>query len=353
MTLQNNYPISTIGSGITLYSLTNEWVSGRYDLEQILRAVAARGVGPGVEVVGYQSLRGFPEVDDATVDWWHAIVAELGIVPTCLGSNVDTAVRSDRFLNVEEMTDLLSRQLRTARRMGFGVVRIQIGASPDVIRRIAPLAEELDLKVGMELHAPEGPRTESILRVRDLYAELDSPNLGFIPDFSATMRDIPPSEKAQFVEAGLPEDLVNVFVRTWRDAKGSMLERFDAFRSIALERDASEESIAATMGAFSMHGTEPMESWYDIADQIIHVHGKCYEFDTDGDEPSVDYDAVAKLLIDIEYGGYISTEWEGHFFAGPDVDAFDRVGQHQALMARGFTKQLALRAESSSVPTKS
>lgn len=344
MTAETNYPIPTIGSGITLYSLTNEWVSGRYDLEQILRAVAAHGVGPGVEVVGYQSLRGFPEVSDATVDWWHSIVAELGIVPTCLGSNVDTALRSDRFLNVDEMTDLLVRQLRTAKRMGFGVVRIQIGASPDVIRRIAPLAEDLDVRVGMELHAPEGPRTESILRVRDLYAELDSPNLGFIPDFSATMRDIPPTEKAQFVEAGLPEDLVDVFVETWRTAKGNMLERFGAFRAIALDHGATEESIGATMGAFSMHGTEPIESWYDIADQIIHIHGKCYEFDAAGDEPSVDYDAVAKLLVDIGYEGYVSTEWEGHFFAGPDVDAFDRVRAHQALLARGLAKQLELRA---------
>lgn len=343
MTAATNYPIPSIGSGLTLYSLTNEWLEGRYDLEQLLREVAARGVGPGVEIVGYQSLRSFPDVDDATADQWHAIIDELGLVPTCLGSNVDTALRSDRFLNTDEMTGLLARQLHTAKRLGFGLVRIQIGASSDVIRRITPLAEDLGLQLGMELHSPEGPRTEDILRVRDLYAELDSPALGFIPDFSATMRDIPPTEKRQWVEAGLPEPLVDVFVENWRNAPGTMMDRFQSFREIALQYGASEDAIGSTMGALAMHGTQPMESWYDIADQIIHIHGKCYEFDANGDEPSVDYDAVARLLVDIDYHGWISTEWEGHFFAGPEVDAFEQVRAHQALLGRSLQRQAEAR----------
>lgn len=344
MIANTKYPVPTIGSGLTLYSLTNEWLEGRYDLESIVREAAARGVGPGVEVVGYQSFRSYPDIDDATAAWWRGLTEELGLVSTCLSSNVDTALRSDRFLDADEMTDLLARQLRTATKLGFGIVRIQIGASLEVIRRITPLAEDLGLRLGMELHAPEGPRTESILRVRDLYAELDSPALGFIPDFSATMRDIPPMEKRQFVEAGLPEELVDVFVDTWRSAPGTMAERFQAFRRIALARGASEAGIESTMGALSMHGTQPIESWYDIADQIIHVHGKCYEFDENGDEPSVDYSAIAQLLLDIGYEGWISTEWEGHFMAPPEVEAFSQVEAHQALLVRSFQEQLEARS---------
>lgn len=340
MTETTNFPIPTIGSGLTLYSLTNEWLDGRFDLEGIVREVAARGIGPGIELVGYQSLRSYPDVDDATVDWWRDITGELGLVPTCLSSNVDTALRSDRFLNTNEMTELLSRQLRTAKKLGFGIVRIQIGASAEVIRQITPLAEDLGLRVGMELHSPESPRTERILRVRDLYAELDSPVLGFIPDFSATMRDIPPTEKRQWVEAGLPENLVDAFVENWRVAPGTMKDRFQSFRALALQAGASEESILSTMGALSMHGTQPMESWYDIADQIIHIHGKCYEFDVNGDEPSVDYDAVANLLVDINYKGWVSTEWEGHFFADPGTDAFEMVRAHQRLLGRSLQKRL-------------
>jgi sugar phosphate isomerase/epimerase len=92
-----------------------------------------------------------------------------------------------------------------------------------------------------------------------------------------------------------------------------------------------------------MHGTQPMASWYDIADQIIHIHGKCYEFDADENEPSVDYDAVARLLVDINYQGWVSTEWEGHYFAPASVSAFDQVHAHQQLLARSLEQAVTSR----------
>ncbi len=343
MTATTRYPVSAIGSGLTLYSLTNEWLSGGYDLESLLRAVADQGLGPGVEIVGFQSLRSFPDVDDATVGHWQGLLDELGLVPTCLGSNVDIALRSDRLLDDDEMVEYLARQLHTAARLGFSVVRIQIGASPEVIRRITPLAEDLGLRLGMELHAPAGPRTEEILRVRDLYASIGSPVLGFIPDFSATMHDIPQAAQRQWVEAGLPERLLEPFVESWRTATGSPFQKFQAFRRFALKEGADEGAVGATMMAFTMHGNEPMESWYDIADQIFHVHGKCYEFDAEGNEPSIDYPAIAKLLVDIDYHGYVSTEWEGHSLVGLEVDGFAMVKAHQALMSRSLREVVASR----------
>ena len=49
--------------GVTLYSMTNEWLARRFTLEQLLATVAELDLGPGVEMVGFQSLRGFPHVD--------------------------------------------------------------------------------------------------------------------------------------------------------------------------------------------------------------------------------------------------------------------------------------------------
>lgn len=47
-----------------------------------------------------------------------------------------------------------------------------------------------------------------------------------------------------------------------------------------------------------------------LAGCVLHVHGTCHGFD-----------------------GSISTEWEGHAFLGSDqVDAFDEVAKHQALV---------------------
>ena len=85
------------------------------------------------------------------------------------------------------MVAYLDRQIVTAGRLGFRVVRIQIGASPAVIERCLPTAERYGIALGMEVHAPEGPRTDAIKRVIEFYDRVDSPLLGFIPDFSSTI----------------------------------------------------------------------------------------------------------------------------------------------------------------------
>lgn len=86
MTSQNvNVAGSGISLGVTLYSFTNEWWTRQYSLESLVAAVAERGLGPGVELVGFQSIRSFPDVDDAFVDEWARLVEAYQIVPTCLG----------------------------------------------------------------------------------------------------------------------------------------------------------------------------------------------------------------------------------------------------------------------------
>ena len=72
-------------------------------------------------------------------------------------------------------------------------MRIQ-SAKPELLRRLLPVAEELDLKLGYEIHAPDGAElAEGHGKVRELYAELDSPLLGFVADFSSTMHAMSPT----------------------------------------------------------------------------------------------------------------------------------------------------------------
>lgn len=325
-----------ISLGLTLYSLTNEWWMRRFDLEGLVAQVAARGIGPGVELVGFQSIRSFPDVDDAFVDDWRRIVETYGVVPTCLASNIDVALRSDRMLTEDEMVAYLDRQLVTAGRLGFGIVRTQIGAPPAVLERCLPTAERYGITMGMEVHAPEGFRTPTIQRVAEFYERVNSPLLGFIPDFSATMREIPPSLLASLVDAGLPREQLPHLVDAWK-GEGAPFARFGRFAAQAGAAGVPKAAIDAAIMVFTMNGREAVESWADHADRIVHVHGKCYEFDATGDEPAIDYPAIAALLVGGGYRGWISTEWEGHAFLGPDeADGFDMVAKQQALLRRGI-----------------
>lgn len=321
-----------IETGLTLYSLSNEWWSKQYDLDAMLDRVAADGLGPGVEIVGFQTIRTYPEVTPEFVRSWRDGLERRGLVSSCLSSNIDVGQPAGRFMNDDEMVDYLSRQIETARLLGFHVIRIQIGAAPAVIERVLPTAERAGVRMGMELHAPEGPLTPAIEPVRELYARLDSPCLGFIPDFSATMRLLPPGWVAQCVAGGVPAELIGTMEEMWR-GEGTTFERYSAWADFAASRGVARTTIDSTFGTFTMFGREPVESWREIADQIVHVHGKCYGFDDAGREPSIDYPAILGLLKDIDYQGFISTEWEGHAFLGPgEVDAFEMVGAQQALV---------------------
>jgi sugar phosphate isomerase/epimerase len=321
-------------TGITLYSATNEWVTRAYDLEGLLAAVAERGVGPGVEIVGFQTIPTFPDVTAEFAREWERLMATYDLVPTCLGSNIDVAQRSDRLLSDDEMVASLERQLTTAHILGFGVVRIQIGANEAVIERVVPTAERLGIRMGMELHAPEGARTPAIVKVRQAFERIDSPNLGFIPDFSATMRAVPPGELDQLRTLRLPDEWIDRLVAEWR-GEGAPFERFGRFAAGAGAAGIAKEAIDAATMVFTMHGREPVESWRELAGRIVHVHGKCYGFDEAGDEPSIDYPAIISLLDEIGYAGWISTEWEGHVFTGPgEADSLDMVAAQQRLVRR-------------------
>ena len=321
-----------INQGITLYSLTNEWMTRQYDFESLVTKVAELKLGPGVEIVGFQSIRGFPDVSLEFTRTWNKLVEKYDLVPSCMASNVDIAHRSDRLLSVEEMTASLIRQFQVAKDLGFSIVRIQIGANEDVIRAVTPIAERLGLRLGMELHAPEGPCTPNIMRVRELYDEIGSPNLGFIPDFSSTMHSVPPGFLKDIIHEGMPEEFADRLVEEWL-GEGQSFVRFGRFKDAAAAAGIDKATYDKGMLAFAMFGREDIEGWRELARRVFHVHGKCYEFDQNGFEPSIDYPGIVKILQDIDFDGYISTEWEGHAFLGPnDADAFAEVAKHQALI---------------------
>lgn len=236
------------------------------------------------------------------------------------------------------MLTYLERQIVTAGRLGFPVVRIQIGASPTVIERALPTAERYGTKLGMEVHAPEGPRTETILQVSEFYDRVDSPLLGFIPDFSSTMRRNPQGFLDDLVAQGLPADQVGRLQEAWA-GEGAPFTRFGRFRAAAEAEGVDAASLSSALMAFTMNGHEPVESWADFAGRIVHVHGKCYEFDAHGNEPSIDYPAIARVLLETSYSGWISTEWEGHSFTAPgEADAFSLVAAQQSLLRGSLTK---------------
>jgi hypothetical protein len=140
--------------GVTLYSFTPDFHGRRYSFEQLMAKVGRLGLGPGLEIVGFQSIRGFPDVTNAFARRFHELIERHGLQPSCLGANADAGLRRDRLLSEDELADYMTLQLEAARKLRFPVARIQYSVSPDLIERLLPVAERLDVRMGWRSTLP-------------------------------------------------------------------------------------------------------------------------------------------------------------------------------------------------------
>jgi sugar phosphate isomerase/epimerase len=318
--------------GSTLYAYTNEFHSREFTFEELVREVARRGLGPGLEIVGFQSIRGFPAVGDDFAARFKDLIAETGLELSCLGINADRGVSRTRDRTDAELIDLHARQIRAAAKLGFPVARIQYVATPPVIEAVASLAEDLGVKLGLEIHAPHHVHHPDVLAFREMYARLDTPFLGFIPDFGASARDVPPSFLQFFREQGARDDIIARAVELWHSSDIGPFEKIEAFPAIARAMGASETQSHMVSMIFGLFSSQAPRDWLEIMPQVVHVHGKFFDFDDKGDEVAVDYAALLPVFVNGGFNGYMSSEWEGHMWSG--AGAFDKVEKHHALCRR-------------------
>ncbi|WP_027862089.1 sugar phosphate isomerase/epimerase [Marmoricola sp. URHB0036] len=322
--------------GTTLYSMTNEWLAGQYSLGSLIDEVGRRGIGPGVEVIGFQSLRGFPlntrEDEERTL---RDALERNNLIPTSLASNADIALRADAWMDTDRSVEYMRPQIELAGRLGFPVVRTQLGLTPEVLEKVEPLAAKANVKLGMEVHAPEGPNTPKVMATREAYARIDSEFLGFVPDFSSCMRAIPEGMLAKLRRDGLSEQGVDALKRAW-EAPGAPFQRYGQFAAEAGALNEPELPVGFARLVFTMFGRENLEDWREILPQVVHIHGKFYDVDENLESPSIDYEGIMRVFSELDHPVSMSTEWEGHAYLDADEqDAFDMVAQHHA-MCRKF-----------------
>jgi sugar phosphate isomerase/epimerase len=336
-------PGSDIKLGLSLYSLTSEWAAGRYDLHSLLDAVATAGIGPGIEIVASQTVRTYPMVTEEFVREWRDAFDRHGFVPSSFGANLDMGRRRDRDMTLDEEFEFTVTQFRSARALGYSLVRIQ-SAKPELIRRLMPVADELDLTLGWEIHAPYGPNTPKVMEIRELYDQIDSPRLGFVADFSATMRRMSPTLLRKLAKMGLATQDLERLQEIWAKDAG-IDERHAEFIEYLHSRSIAPESLGSFARlAFNMHGRIDPTEWSDIMPRIVHVHAKFYDIDDDGNEPAIDYPALVRLFVDGGYSGFFSSEWEGHAFADLDeADPVDLIRRQHALIRRSISDALTSR----------
>lgn len=312
--------VGTPIQGVTLYSFTRAFHAREYDLEGLLRKVAADGYGPGVELIGFSSIRDFPRFDDAYVGWFRDLMTELDLVPTSLSLNGDWAVDPRRIMSVEEVVEYMTPQVEAAARLGFPVARITpTSLPPEFMEQILPVAEKHGVTLALEVHAHHHGKHEDIIRMRDAFERIDSPLLGFTADWGATVVGFAPSLLEAYRRRGASDELLtavsDLWTQTYQEGPPETEQqhgaRFGAFIGLANRFGRPDLGVDFAINGTGLFGPAPIDTWEGIAPWIRHVHGKFFGIDETGEEPSVPVRGLIRFLIEHGYSGAISSEYEG------------------------------------------
>ena len=315
--------------GTTIYSFTNEYQGRKYTLEQLIVKTAEHGIGPGVELVGFSHIKGFPAVTDEFAGWLRNLYAKHGLQPSCLAINADVQMNRKRCMTDDECYEYHVPQLQAAAKLGYPVVRYQYPAGPEVIRRLVPLAEKLNIKMGLEIHAPNTVSTPVVMAYREMYDKVQSPCLGFIPDMGSCAVTVPPTFVEHFRREGIEDKLIQIAVTCW-ELPGARDERIAEYLKRMQASGAPELVTRSMLGIFAMVASMDPRRWLEIMPQVVHIHGKCYDFDAaTGHELAIPYERILPVFVEGGYNGFMSTEWEGHAYS--EEDGFLKVQAHQTL----------------------
>jgi hypothetical protein len=314
--------------GTTTFSFTNEWLTRRYTLVELLeRAV---GLGPGIEVVGYQVWRRYPALSNEDVVEFQRLCDRLGLEPAALGSYVDLMRRRDRLVTTDEAVELLGAQVETARSLGFPVLRLHAGIPVPVLERVAPLAERHGVVLATEVQGdqtPDHPAVAAILECRD---RLDSPAIALTLDFSVAMRGVPSGSVEVLGRLGMASADVDRLVALWESGAPTP-ELFAAIGELGAPAAALDEARAG----FVRFGRQEPSAWAPYVAAVAYAHAKFWGLDDDGDDPSVRTAELLRVLSEGGYDGVVASEWGGSAWVDADeVDAFELVGRHHGACGR-------------------
>lgn len=327
--------------GVTLYSFTRSFHRRDFTFAELVRKVAAAGLGPGLEIVGFQSIRNFPRITEEFVREFRALIDETGLVPTALGANADAGLRRDRRLTSDEMIEYMAAQVRAAATLGFPIVRAQFGIAPTDLEKLVPLAERLGVTIGVEMHAPHSLRHPVMAALLETFERVGSPRLGFIPDWGASMDRMPRTLLASYRQRGVDPDLVDEVDDFWNALHGeggltddhAIHDNLLEMKQIIERRGAPELANEIAVNAAELFGHAHAAEWADVLPWAVHTHGKFYEIDETGEETAVPIRDIVRTYVENGYCKTISTEWEGFHWNRTD-DPLEMVAKGQALVRR-------------------
>lgn len=322
-------PMHQIKRGVSLYSYQYETFLRKMSLDDCIAHAAATGA-KGIEILPEQSFTNFPDVPQAEINGFFAALERHGAYAQCHDMFLDTKLYKHRKLSFDEMVASLRRDLHFAHKLGCKTMRIIVNTPPEVVVACVPLAEELDIRMGIEVHSPFHFDHPWILRYTELTRATGSDHVGYIPDMGMYTKKYPPVFLNRFLRLGATPKIVE-FILEAHSAR--VLPDYVLMDIRKMGANPVDLQMAETLRHNIWSNPRRM---LEFMPWIFHIHAKFYEIDDSGREPAIPYEEIVPVLIEGGYTGHLSSEYEGqrHIEDAFEVDGREQVRRQQEMFKR-------------------
>lgn len=144
-----------IKRGVSLYSYQQSEFFHIMNWKDQLREVATNlGGATGIEIINEATIRDYPFPSESFYFDWNNEMARWGLTAVTMDTYLDTLQFRDHVMNHAETAERIKYDLRIAKKMGFQNMRLVHNVPFESIEMALPLAEELDIRITNEIHAP-------------------------------------------------------------------------------------------------------------------------------------------------------------------------------------------------------
>lgn len=321
---------SKIKRGVSLYSFQEELFLCQMNVEDCVSFATSIGAN-GIEILPEQNMPTFPHLSDAQVEEWKAMLARHGAHFTAYDMFLDTKVRKDRPMTDDEQVESIRRDLVLCNRLGIRNMRVLVFVRPDILGRCVPYAEELDVHMGVEVHAPWHLEHAWILRTIDEADRLGTKHLGILPDMGIFMKHYPPAFRARFERQGARPEIAQFIVDS-HEAK--IMSEYTIYE-VAVKMGGNKAEVAMAETLRHAPYANPRRIG-DYTPYFRHIQAKFYEMNADCTDPSIAYDEVIPELVKCGWEGTLSSEYEGNRWIQDvmEVDSREQVRRQHVMFER-------------------
>ena len=345
--------MSQIKRSVSLYSYQDSYYMGELDLEGCLRETSKAGA-TGVELLAETMIKQFPNPI-------YTEEKEYNLTPTCYDGFLENRIYDNRTLSLGEQVEMMQRDLKCASILGFSCIRTLVSTPIDVIEGSLAYAEEVGVKIGLEVHAPFSLNSSWAQGYLDRLSGNDSKYryFAFIPDMGIFCKRVPDVVADKWRRAGAKDEFIRIVNDAYESRVANGFTKIEYslnlgqanmnYRNANGQADLTEKlkSMGAGPADLGYLGASYTYSWsdpqdlIDNVDRICHTHAKCYNTHEDYVETAVAIPEVVAAYKKAGYDGYLSTEYEGGESLRDFciVDDIEQVRRHQEALRRAIEEK--------------